>query len=220
MAVSKAWEWNKETSSIWLQPSEESYYIAQRWKDKGFKRVLDFGCGLGRHSILFAKHGFHVSAFDLSEEATVHLKSWAEKEELPVDITNADMLKLPYEDNSFDAIFAYHVISHTDSVGIKRIINEISRVLRISGEVFLTLCSKESWSFRDAGYPKLDENTVIKTEEGPEKGVPHFYVDLDDILDLFSNYDIERIRYIDDCYFDGKKQNCKHYFLTASLRAK
>ena len=52
MAVSKAWEWNKETSSIWLQPSEESYYIAQRWKDKGFKRVLDFGCGLGRHSIL------------------------------------------------------------------------------------------------------------------------------------------------------------------------
>ena len=220
MAVSKAWEWNKETSSIWLQPSEESYYIAQRWKDKGFKRVLDFGCGLGRHSILFAKHGFHVSAFDLSEEATVHLKSWAEKEELPVDITNADMLKLPYEDNSFDAIFAYHVISHTDSVGIKRIINEISRVLRISGEVFLTLCSKESWSFRNAGYPKLDENTVIKTEEGPEKGVPHFYVDLDDILDLFSNYDIERIRYIDDCYFDGKKQNCKHYFLTASLRAK
>ena len=150
----------------------------------------------------------------------MHLKSWAEKEELPVDITNADMLKLPYEDNSFDAIFAYHVISHTDSVGIKRIINEISRVLRISGEVFLTLCSKESWSFRDAGYPKLDENTVIKTEEGPEKGVPHFYVDLDDILDLFSNYDIERIRYIDDCYFDGKKQNCKHYFLTASLRAK
>lgn len=29
MSISKAWEWNKENNSIWLNPSEESYYIAQ-----------------------------------------------------------------------------------------------------------------------------------------------------------------------------------------------
>jgi len=220
MTISKAWDWGKESCPIWLQPSEESYYIAQQWKDKNFKKVLDFGCGLGRHSIFFAKQGFDVSAFDLSVEATEHLKSWAEKENLSIDIINADMLQLPYYDNSFDAIFAYHVISHTDSVGIKKIINEISRVLKIGGEVFLTLCSKESWSFKDAGYPRVDENTVIKTDEGPEKGVPHFYVSLDDIFNLFANYDIERIRYIDDCYFSGKKQNCKHYYIFARLRTK
>lgn len=220
MPVSKAWDWNKEECPIWLQPSEESYYIAHKWKEKNIKKVLDFGCGLGRHSIYFAKEGFHVSAFDLSEEATEHLRSWAQREDLSIEIVNADMLRLPYEDNSFDAIFAYHVISHTDSVGIKDIIKEISRVLKIGGEIFLTLCSKESWSFKDAGYPRLDENTILKTDEGPEKGVPHFYVTLDDILDLFSNYNIERIRYIDDCYFSGKKQNSKHYFVFANLRTK
>ena len=96
------------------------------------------------------------------------------KENLSIQVKNADMSKLPYDDNSFDAIYAYHVISHTDSVGIKRIINEISRVLRIGGEIFLTLCSKESWSYKDAGYPRLDENTVIKTDDGPEKGIPAF----------------------------------------------
>lgn len=203
-----------------MQPSEESYFVAQKWKEKNIKEVLDFGCGLGRHSIYFAKQGFHVSAFDLSEEATDYLKFWAEKENLSIKILNADMVKLPYEDNSFDAIFAYHVISHTDSVGIKKIINEMSRVLRLGGEIYLTLCSKETWSFKDAGYPKLDENTVIKTDEGPEKGIPHFYVTLEDIISLFANYDIERVRHTDDCYLFGKKQNSKHYFISASLRAK
>ncbi|MDN5276115.1 MAG: hypothetical protein PWR01_80 [Clostridiales bacterium] len=220
MTVSKAWDWNKELCPIWLQPSEESYFIAQKWKDKNIKKVLDFGCGLGRHSIYFAKQGFHVSAFDLSEEATDHLKSWAEKENLSIEIKNADMLKLPYDDNSFDAIFAYHVISHTDSLGIKKIINEMTRVLRIGGEIYITLCSKESWSFKEAGYPKLDENTVIKTDEGPEKGIPHFYVNLDDILDLLANYNIESIRHKEECYFSGKKLNSKHYFISASLRTK
>lgn len=118
-----------------MQPSEESYFVAQKWKDKNVKKILDFGCGLGRHSIYFAKQGFQVSAFDLSEEATEHLKAWAEKENLSIDIINADMLKLPYDDNSFEAIFAYHVISHTDSIGVRKIINEISRVLKIGGEI-------------------------------------------------------------------------------------
>lgn len=220
MTVSKAWDWDKELSPIWLEPSEESYFVAQQWKDKNVVNILDFGCGLGRHSIYFAKQGFNVSAFDLSEEATAHLKLWAKKENLSIDITNADMIELPYDDNSFDAVFAYHVISHTDSLGMKKIISEISRVLKKDGEIYLTLCSKETWSFKDAGYPKLDENTVVKTDEGPEKGIPHFYVTLDDILTLFDNYNIERIRHIDDCYFYGKRQNSKHYFIYANLQIK
>lgn len=220
MSVSKAWDWKNESCPIWLNPSEESYYIAQQWKDNNRKNILDFGCGLGRHSIFFSKQGFHVSAFDLSNEGTEHLKEWAEKENLSIEIINADMLSLPYKDDSFDALFAYHVISHTDSKGIKKIISEISRVLKVGGEIFLSLCSKETWSFNEAGYPKLDENTVIKTDEGPEKGIPHFYVTLDDILNLFADYDIEKIRHTDDCYFSGRKQNSKHYFISAKLRTK
>lgn len=220
MSVSKAWEWHKEDNSIWLNPSEESYYIAHRWKEKKFRDVLDFGCGLGRHAIHFARQGFSVRAFDLSVEGTENLMNWAKKENLSIDVQVADMLYLPYEDNLFDAIFAYHVISHTDTKGMKQVLKEITRVLKVSGEIYMTLCSKETWSFKDAGYPHLDENTVIKTEEGPEKGIPHFYVTLDDIISMLNNFEIERIRHIDDCYFSGKRQNSKHYFILASLRAK
>ncbi len=219
-SLSKAWEWSKESNPFWLNPSEESYYMAQRWKESNFKEVLDFGCGLGRHSIYFAKQGFHVSAFDLSVEGTDHLRQWSGREHLSIDIKVADMLNLPYEDNSFDAIFAYHVVSHTNTMGMEQILGEISRILKVNGEIFITLCSKETWSFKDAGYPKLDENTVIKSNEGPENGIPHFYVTLDDIISLFHNFEIDRIRHTDDCYFEGKKQNSKHYFIIAKLRTK
>ncbi len=96
-----------------------------------------------------------------------------------------------------------------------KILSEISRILKPNGEIYLTLCSKETWSFKDAGYPKIDENTVIKTGEGPEKGISHFYVTLQEILKLFSDFEIEKIRHTDDCYFDGKEQNSKHYFILA-----
>ena len=197
MAGSKAWNWKEETNQIWLKPSEESYYVANRWKENGYKDVLDFGCGLGRHSIFFAKHGFNVSAFDLSQDGVSNLDKWATDEKLVVHSAVADMLDLPYEDNSFDCIFAYHVISHTDTAGMKKILSEISRILKPNGEIYLTLCSKDTWSFKDAGYPRIDENTVVKPAEGPEKGIPHFYVTLQAILTLFSSFEIDRIRHTD-----------------------
>ena len=217
MSVSKAWDWNESENQIWLNPSEESYFISERWRDSGYKSLLDFGCGLGRHSIFFAKQNFDVSAFDLSADGAEHLKSWAECEKLKIDVQIADMLSLPYPNDTFDCLFAYHVISHTDTMGIKQIMGEIKRVVKPDGEIYITLCSKETWSYKDAGYPVIDENTVVKTEDGPEKGIPHFYVDMDDIIGLFSNAGLEllRIRHTDDCYWDGQKRNSKHYFILA-----
>jgi inorganic pyrophosphatase len=78
------------------------------------------------------------------------------------------------------------------------------------------MCSKEDWTFEDAGFPKVDENTVIKTYDGPEKGIPHFYVNLDEIRDLFRDFNIQRIRHIDDCYDQGQIKHIKHYYITAT----
>ena len=94
------------------------------------KDFLDLGCGLGRHSVLFAKNGFNVSCFDISEEAINRTKQWCEEENLKCNYKVGDMLLLPYKDNSFDCILCRNVISHTDTEGIKKIIKELKRVLK------------------------------------------------------------------------------------------
>jgi len=218
MNISKAWDWKKNKDAFWLEPSETSYYLVNRWAELGYRDFLDFGCGLGRHSIYFAKQGFNVTAFDLSEDGIEHTKNWAKDENLEVKATTMDMVKLEYDDNSFDCLFAYHVISHTTSKGIVMIIDEIKRVLRLGGEIYLSLCSKDTWAFKEANFPKVDENTVIKDNEPTEMGIPHFYVNLDDIFVLFKDFEISSIRHIDDCYFDGAVRNSKHYFITAKFK--
>lgn len=143
MVDSRGWEWEKANKSPWLEPSEDSYFLSNKWLGLGFKNVLDLGAGLGRHSILFAKQGFNVSAIDISDYAINYLKGWAEKENLNIDAMVGDMTALPYTDNSFDCVFVYHAISHTDTIGIKKIINEIERVLRQGGEIYTSMCSKK-----------------------------------------------------------------------------
>jgi len=158
--ISKPWDWSKNTQDFWNEPSAESYYLLHRLQGNSYSRFLDLGCGLGRHSLLFANTGFQVYSFDLSSTAIDELQRHC----ITLGLQNivcsiGDMQKLPYPNTSFDCLLAYHVISHTDTQGIKTIINEIDRVLARKGEFFLTLCSKRAWSFQEAGYPKHDDNT-------------------------------------------------------------
>lgn len=218
MVESKGWEWEKANQLPWLKPTDDVYYLANKWAELGFKKVLDLGSGLGRHSIYFAQQGFEVSAIDISDYGVNHLKEWAKSEHLDIDIRVGDMIALPYPDNSFDCVFVYHSISHADTEGIKKVISEIERVLKQDGVLYTSMCSKESWEFSKSGFPKIDENTVLKKEDGPENNVPHFYADIDDILSLFHNFDIDRIRHIDYCFLNGEKLDCKYYYINGTKK--
>jgi len=190
LSISKAWDWSKNDSDQWLIPSMESCYLAENWQSKGFIELLDLGCGLGRHSIYMAQKGFDVTAVDLSEYGVDHLKEWAEREHLTIKTNVCDMLHLPFEDNSFDCIIAYNVIYHTDTKGFIAALAKINRVLRSNGEFFITLISKDTWSYKRADtYKRVDQNTILRDEHETEKDVPHFYVDIEDIKMLFSDFD-------------------------------
>lgn len=222
MTESKGWNWKTVTDDnsktyFWTNPSEESYYYSAKWKNEGCRSVLDLGSGLGRHSIFFAKNGFKVTATDISNDGLNFLREWKKKENVDCLCKQADMKKLPFANDAFDCIFAFHSISHCDTKGMQQILNEIKRVLKPDGNIFCTLCSKETWSFTEAGFPHIDENSILKTD-GPEKDVPHFYVNLEDIQKLFADFELIRVRHIDDCFFKGKVHNNRHYYIEAKLK--
>lgn len=221
MVESKGWNWETADSEKWLNPCEESYYYCEKWKKQGRQSILDLGCGLGRHAMLFARNGFKVTAVDISEYAVKKLREAERKENLIITSKVCDMLDLPYRENSFDCIFSYNAISHTDTEGFGIILNKIKEILKPDGEIFLTLCSKETYSFSEANYLRIDENTVMKSEEGPEKNVPHFFVDLNDIRRLFEpDFELLKVIHNDNCITEGIQQNNKHYHIWARLNKK
>ena len=217
MVDSKGWNWNvvkDDESCIWKNPSIESYYLLNRWKSQDKKHFLDLGCGLGRHSILFGKNGFNVYSFDISREAIEKTKEWAEKEKLDFKYKVGDMLYLPYDNDSFDAILCRNVISHTDTEGMKKVVQELKRVLRKNGECYITLGSKQTWGFKQEDWPLIDENTRLRMEEGPEYKIPHFYADYDLIKELFKEFEIIHINHIEDFYEkDSKTFSSYHYHI-------
>lgn len=189
MIESKAWEWENIKGEQWQEPSDKAYYLLHRWKNNNRQRLLDLGCGVGRHAIFFAENGFEVDAIDLSESAVIQLNEFCENNGLKINTKIGDMADLPYESSSFDYLLAYHTIFHTDGTGIKKVISEIHRVLSNDGEVFLTFNSKNNPDFHNPTNMKVDDNTIVKTE-GIEKDIPHYYVDEEEIKNLISKFKI------------------------------
>ncbi|MCL2286076.1 MAG: class I SAM-dependent methyltransferase [Firmicutes bacterium] len=221
MTKSKGWDWENVSETyrlVHLQPTEDNLNCANIWKDVGYKSVLDLGAGLGRHSISFAKNGFKVSAFDISEYGIKHLQTWAATEGLEIETQVGDMLSLPCADESFDCVFAYHVISHSDSIGIKKIIGEIERVLKPDGAVYLSFSSKETTDFIEATQPKVDENTMF-WEGGPDvDGSPIFFASMADITELLSNFIIINIFQREFYIVDDKSRKTEYHYVSATLK--
>ena len=175
--------WTEEKIRLWKTPAPEVLTLIQRWKEKGFERVLDRGCGPGRHSICLAGQGFSVTAVDRDPAALSYLKRWAQEECLPVTTVAGDILSLPFPDHSFDCVLDYHASFHTDTAGYLRGISELHRVIKLGGEAYVTVKSKNDAVFR-SGEP-IDRFTVIHENQSP-----HFYAAESELPALFRGFRI------------------------------
>lgn len=180
------WNWDQEKTKQWLEPAMEAPYLAMRWSKQGMLHFLDNGCGPGRHAMFFARQGFHVTALDQSREALGYLKNWAEKNQAPVELVCGDLFQMPFPDESFDCVMDYNVSYHTDTAGYRRAVEELRRVLRPGGEVYMTLLSQNDPGFLTApAEAHIDRYTLVH-----EGGTPHFYGRQEDFDAIFSGFSL------------------------------
>lgn len=75
----------------------ECSFIAQELNHNKSLKILDVGCGTGRHSIVLTKKGYPVTGVDLSESQLALAREKADKEDLKISFLKHDARNLPFE---------------------------------------------------------------------------------------------------------------------------
>lgn len=118
----------------WLEePSQFAREVIEHLPKSG--SLLELGAGLGRDSKFFADHGFDVTSTDLVLDDAIELPPTVRRQEL-------DLTRLwPYDDKTFDGVYAHLSLHYFDHETTKRIFSEIHRVLKLGGFVALLVNS-------------------------------------------------------------------------------
>ncbi|MCP8307157.1 MAG: class I SAM-dependent methyltransferase [archaeon] len=92
-------------------------------------RLLDLGCGYGRHSLIVAKRlGPHVVGLDISKEKIMEAVKLKRRMKLKnVDFILADALHLPFREHSFHVAIILEVLEHITRDS--ELVKELSKVL-------------------------------------------------------------------------------------------
>ncbi|MTE14338.1 class I SAM-dependent methyltransferase [Nocardia aurantiaca] len=108
-------------------------------------RVIDVGCGAGRHSFEAYRRGADIVAFDRNAadlaDVEVMFHAMAEAGEAPeyakAETVCGDALELPYGDGEFDVVIASEILEHIPLD--EQAIAELVRVLKPGGALAVTV---------------------------------------------------------------------------------
>ena len=109
------------------------------------KDVLEIGVGLGSDHFTLASGGNRMTALDLSREHLRLTQRHLELEGLSTTAVHGDMERMPFADASFDVVYSFGVLHHTDHMD--RAVAEIRRVLRPGGRVIIGVYHRNSIFF-------------------------------------------------------------------------
>jgi SAM-dependent methyltransferase len=122
-------------------------------------RLLDLGCGAGRHAFEALRRGARVTAFDYDEaelkDVAAVATAMADAGDLPAAagsaVARGDATALPFPDAAFDRIIAAEVLEHISDD--EAALAELTRVLRPGGTIAVTvpafLPERISWALSD-----------------------------------------------------------------------
>ncbi|XP_051123512.1 cycloartenol-C-24-methyltransferase [Andrographis paniculata] len=166
----------------------ESFHFAPRWKGESLQesikrhehflalqlglkpgqKVLDVGCGIGgplREIARFSRTsvtGLNNNEYQISRGKVLNRHAGVDR---TCDFVKADFMKMPFPDNTFDAVYAIEATCHApDAVGCYK---EIYRVLK-PGQCFAVY----EWCMTDAYDPNNEEHKRIKAEIELGNGLP------------------------------------------------
>jgi len=118
----------------------ECDFIEQEISFNKSVKILDIGCGTGRHSIELSKRGYNITGIDLSDSQLTRAREKAEKQDLKIDFLKYDARDLPFVDE-YDLVIMLcegaFSLMETDEMNYE-ILKNASKSLKEHGKLIFT----------------------------------------------------------------------------------
>lgn len=133
---------NYDNESFTRGTAGECDFIERELNSDRSLRILDVGCGTGRHSIELTRRGYNVTGIDLSESQLKRAAQKASEENLKIDFQKHDARNLPFNSEFDVAIMLCEggfPLMETDEMNFE-ILKNVSRALKTESRfIFTTL---------------------------------------------------------------------------------
>ena len=184
----RAWDRAHQEKPVSGQPAEAVVAFATHLRSTlpPGAPILDAGCGRGRNARYLSQAGFTTYGCDLSPVAVAVASASAKASCAPVAYQVADLTFLPYVDNVFAAGVCVHVLPYHFIANIVKGVQELWRVLRPGGWLYLDLLHGD-----DAEYGcgrELEANTFLDPD-----GVPIHFTSRQEADELLRGFAVQRM---------------------------
>ncbi len=187
--------WDKEyrqKGSLWHGPSYMDFKIPSD------SRVLELGCGNGKTLSALLNLGCKITAIDSSKRAVGMCRKLAQNK---AEVLLADVCELPFKENSFNIVIAFHILEHLILEDRKKAVSEIRRVLSPKGKILLKVFSTEDMRFGKGD--EIEENTFLRGKNS----LAYHYFSENELRELFSTFkEISLEKEVIDKHYHGKPE--------------
>lgn len=175
-------------------PAPVVLHVAEILQAHGCRRIVDLGCGSGRHTVFLAQRGFGLLGVDNSPMGLGLTRGWLKHEGLTAGLVQADMRRpLPLCAGGFDGLLSTQVIHHAQLDTVRATAREISRILRPGGVLFVSVPGELD---PDETFVQIEPATFVPTS-GPEKGLPHHIFTPEELRSIFPDFSVVELDQID-----------------------
>ena len=154
-------------------------------------KILDLGCGTGRHTIFFAQKGLNVYAQDKSKLALNILKEKIKKK-YKIEIIESTIDEIPFSNQFFDVVISTIVLHHGKIKQIKNWLKEIVRVLKPNGFLVVSILSKNDKRYTTG--KEIEPNTKIGISNTFDPEIPHHFFTKTEIINSLKDFSILEIK--------------------------
>jgi SAM-dependent methyltransferase len=175
-----------------LKPNPEFLAILPEVQAAGYRRVLDAGCGAGRHLLPLAQEGFEVWGVDRELTVLEALQKKLRASEIPASLVLADLGRLPFPGPSFQGVVSINVINHGYTRTFQNYCRELDRVLAPGGHLFIYVSPREFGDLvRRPQTRELEPGTLVEIDT-PDGEMIHHFPTPEEIQGQFPGYRVLR----------------------------